>query len=640
VSLTALLALHLLAASPQPASGEPQPALVTGRVLDADGGRPIPGAIVMPFGSATPAPASRVLTNANGEFVIRGLRAGTLVLLATKGGYIDAAHGQTRPSGFGQPVRVASGERYLDVDIRMWRHGVITGTVVDEAGEPVIGVRVQAFLGTRAGGRTSYAPSGLATTDDRGVYRIPQLAPGDYLVAVLTRQTSVPTEVMDVFFAGASTRAQRDELGREMKRIDAAVVPAGSRLASSVGATTIPLDPGTATPTSQPGGGLLVYPTTFYPAVSTAAQAAPVTVRSGLERANVDLQLRPERTVRVSGSLVGPEWLAAHVAVRLVAAGNDAIGSVAGPATITDSTGGFTFVGVTPGQYTVSAVRVPRPPPDPPDDTKMTVQAGTVAIAPRPPSTAGLAPPPPVPADATLWAQLPLAVGQADLNDVIVPLQQGPRMSGRLEFDGTAERPDLTLLSNLRIFLEPADGSPPAGFEGESGHPDEHGGFRTPGVPPGRYVVRVAGPPLSGWTFKGAQYEGRDLADTAVEMRANDITGVVLTFTDRPASIEGTVQTGTMPDGAAIVAAYPVDEEAWTNAGAAARRIKVARVSADGTFAIANVPAGEYYVIAVKDDPASWLDPALLRSLARAAQQVRVTDGDRKSVTLRTVAIR
>lgn len=632
--------LAVLAALPlQQPDAAPQ-ALVAGRVVDAESGRPIPGAIVMPFGSATAAPASRVLTNAAGEFVIRGLRTGTLVLLASKGGFIDASHGQTRPSGFGQTERIEAGRRYLDVDIRMWRHGVITGTVVDEAGEPVIGVRVQAFLGTRAGGRTRFRPAGTATTDDRGIYRIPQLTPGDYLVAVLSRQTSVPTEVMDVFFAGPSTLAERDELGREMKRIDAAVVPAGSHHASSVGPMTIPLEPGTATPTSQPGGGLLVYPTTFYPAAGNAAQAAPVAVRAGLERPNVDLQLRLERTVRVSGSLVGPDGLTAHVALRLVAAGSDAIEAVAGPATITDSTGAFTFVGVTPGQYTVSAVRVPRPPPDPPDDSKMTVQTGGVSIAPRPPAPAGPTPPPPVPADATLWAQLPLAVGQADLDDVIVPLRQGPRMSGRLEFDGTAERPDPTLVSNLRIILEPADGSSSTGFDGESGHPDEHGGFRTPGVPPGRYVVRVAGPPLAGWTFKGAQYEGRDLADTAVEMRANDITGVTLAFTDRPSSIEGTAQTGALPDATAIVAAYPVDEEAWTNAGAAARRIKVTRVSNDGSFALKNVPAGEYYVVAVKDDPPSWQDPALLRSLTRGAQQVRVTDGDHKSVTLRTATIR
>jgi hypothetical protein len=239
-----------------------------------------------------------------------------------------------------------------------------------------------------------------------------------------------------------------------------------------------------------------------------------------------------------------------------------------------------------------------------------------------------------------LCARLPIAVAGQDVAEVNVLLQQAPRMSGRLRFDGVADPPDPTLVANLRVILEPADGSPAApGLESESGHPDEDGGFRTVGVPPGRYVVRVAGLPLPGWTFKGAEYEGRDLADTPIDL-GRDVSGVVLAFTDRPASIEGSVQSGMHPDPDAVIAAYPVDESAWTDAGAAARRIKVAHASRDGSFTLTNVPAGEYYVVAVKDDPASWQDPALLRALTPAARQVRVSDGERAAITLRTVVAR
>jgi hypothetical protein len=236
---------------------------------------------------------------------------------------------------------------------------------------------------------------------------------------------------------------------------------------------------------------------------------------------------------------------------------------------------------------------------------------------------------------------MPIALGDADLTDVVVALRPGPRMSGRLEFDGTAERPDPTLVSNLRITLEPADGSRGVpGMETDGGHPDDRGGFRTPGVAPGRYVVRVSGLPLPGWTFNGARYEGRDIADTPVDIGANDVDGVVLAFTDRPASIAGAVQTGMQADADAIVAAYPTDEDAWVDAGESPRRIKITRVSRDGTFTIANLPAGEYFVIAVKDEPASWMDPALLRSLAGRAQRVRAIDGERTTLSLRTVAAR
>lgn len=619
---------------PQPADPS-QPAMVSGRVVDADTGRPIAGALVTPYGAAAGAPGTVVLTSGTGQFVIRGLRPGNLVLIARKGGYVDASQGQTRPSGFAPPLRVEAGRRYLDIEVRMWRHGVISGTLTDEAGDPVIGARVRAYLAVRAGGGIGYTEAGSGSTDDRGAYRIAQLVPGTYVVGVVSKQTSIPTEVMDVFFNGVSSRAERDALGREMRAIDAAVVPGGSRYATTLGTLTIPLEPGTATPTSR-GDRLLVYPTTFYPSVRTASEAAPLVVRSGVERANVDLQLLPETTSRVSGTLVAPAGLASHVAVRLTRPG-DAAGATDAAVTITDADGSFAFAAVVPGNYLLSAVRLPRPPPDPPDDTRMTIQSDAVTMTPRPPAAPGPSAPPPMPADATLCAQLTIAVGSEDITDLPVVLQEGPRMSGRLEFDGVSDRPDPVLISNLRVVLEPADGSPSApGLGTESGHPDPDGTFRTFGLPPGRYVVRVAGPPLPGWTFKGADHEGRDLADTPIDLR-KDVAGVVLSFTDRAASIEGSVQNGIRIDPDAVVAAYPVDETAWVDAGAAVRRIKVAHAARDGSFTLTNVPAGEYYVIAVTDTAASWQDPAWLRALTPAARQIRVIEGQRTAVTLRTV---
>src|SRR6516162_7289259 len=95
-----LLLVAQLVSGAQPAAVDPsQPAIVSGRVLDAGNGRPIAGAIVTPYGAAAATPGARVLTNGSGEFVIRGLQPGSLVLIARKGGYIDASHGQTRPSG-------------------------------------------------------------------------------------------------------------------------------------------------------------------------------------------------------------------------------------------------------------------------------------------------------------------------------------------------------------------------------------------------------------------------------------------------------------------------------------------------------------------------------------------------------------
>jgi hypothetical protein len=114
--LTVLLAPIVLTLAPQLLAQSSQtdsaslPAIVSGRVLDAGTGRPVAGAIVMPFGTAAaqvptegaPAgPPSRVLTNAGGNFVIRGLHKDRSCC-SRRGGYVDAAYAQRRPAGHGQ----------------------------------------------------------------------------------------------------------------------------------------------------------------------------------------------------------------------------------------------------------------------------------------------------------------------------------------------------------------------------------------------------------------------------------------------------------------------------------------------------------------------------------------------------------
>ena len=65
---------------------------------------------------------------------------------ATKDGYAPGTYGQRRASGPSQLLSLAEGERRTDVTLRVWKYGVIAGTVVDEAGEPVVGVAVRALI--------------------------------------------------------------------------------------------------------------------------------------------------------------------------------------------------------------------------------------------------------------------------------------------------------------------------------------------------------------------------------------------------------------------------------------------------------------------------------------------------------------
>ena len=84
--------------------------------------------------------------------------------------------------GPGVPVAVADGQK-VDVAIRLLPGAVITGVITDGRGTPAPGVTVAA-VETRLSGGTPPAPMRVVT-DDRGVYRIFGLAPGEYLVSAL-----------------------------------------------------------------------------------------------------------------------------------------------------------------------------------------------------------------------------------------------------------------------------------------------------------------------------------------------------------------------------------------------------------------------------------------------------------------------
>jgi hypothetical protein len=640
ILLTAALAAQL----PEP----PPTALVAGRVVDATSGRPVAGVVVTPFGSAvvTSPPATApagVLTNANGDFVLRGLAKGSLVLTGTRGGYVNATYGQRRPGGSTQPIPVEAGQRITEIALRMWKYGSITGTIVDEAGDPVVGTRVQALQKTFIASRRRFAPGPAAATDDRGVYRIAGLTPGDYVVVVPSTQTTVPTDVVESFFTGTPiTETKRLELSREMGSIGSAITPAGSSYAmKTAGGQTFSLQPGTLTPIAA-GTGTLVYPTAYYPAAATAGQAGIVSVRSGEERTGVDLQVRPLRGIRVSGTLMGPDGPSITTGVRLIpAADDDSIDPIDVATTLTDSGGAFTFPAVPAGSYVLRVVRVPRPPVNVEEMTRITVvPSGTMTISSTPAGPASG--PPPVPRDATLVAQMPLSVGDQDLTDLIVWLGAGPRVSGRIEFDGTIDRPSAASITGMRITLDPADGSRLADgtLATQTGRPEESGEFRTYGVPPGRYVVRISTLP-TGWFLKSAAYQNRDIADLPLELESKDVSGVVITFTDRPSSLAGTVRGADGPDPTAVVVAYPVDPGAWSSSGALSRRMRTARAATDGSYSMQGLPAGEYYVVAVKeDDITEWQDPALLRGLSRVAQTVRLVDGEQKKQNLTAAAVR
>jgi sarcosine oxidase gamma subunit len=133
---------------------------------------------------------------------------------------------------------------------------------------------------------------------------------------------------------------------------------------------------------------------------------------------------------------------------------------------------------------------------------------------------------------------------------------------------------------------------------------------------------------------------GRDVSVVPLDLQSAD-TNVILTFTDRPVVLRGAVRTAKgSPDTAAQVMAFPTDVTSSTFEPSL-RRLRSARVSTSGTYEIAGLPPGEYFVIAAGDEASvDFPSPALIRTLARSATRVKIAETGDVTQDLTTVIAR
>jgi hypothetical protein len=279
--------------APSPArAGASGTGAITGRVISEDG-RPLADAVIFlnrAF-ARVPGPPLTATTDAEGRFRVSGLEAGLYMANAMLPGFTvpDAATSEGEMNYY----RIGD-----SINLTLVKGGVITGTVRDANGEPVVAVAVRAArvrdtMGRAQGPRsTGFYPERM--TDDRGVYRIYGLPAGTYMVS-----------------AGGSNRMML---------------------------------------TNAYEGDVQ----TFFPS-STRDTAAEVAVRSGEETAGIDIRYRGERGHTISGKVSGfidtKTPSPASVLLRLLPGG----GYEGATFAMMGSKPGFSFNGVSDGEYEVAA---------------------------------------------------------------------------------------------------------------------------------------------------------------------------------------------------------------------------------------------------------------------------------------------
>jgi hypothetical protein len=644
LALTATMALPL-AATQRPAPGAGA-GFILGRVVDADTGQPVAGVVVSVGAAVAAVPSTselvsinsgppgvtatqRSLTGDDGRFLLRDLTRGRYTVTITAPGYVPGTFGQNRPNGPGQWVDLSQDDRIGDVVIRAWKYGAISGTVLDEHGDPAVGVSLRYLRRVIAGGQARFAPVAAPSTDDRGMFRASGLVPGDYVVGVMVNQETLPSAVVNAYSdAMQGGNPNQSSAYRSLSFSGSASFSGGGFRVGEHLLRTGP--PGLSRPAPGADGRVMTYAPLFYPSAHAPSQATQITVKSGEERAGIDLRLRLVPGFRVSGRVIGPDGPGSFLAMTLVhPTGTDfqSEGTAEAASGASDGNGLFTFLGIPPGQYLLKIRRYPRPVPGPSttiDGASRTTPAGRGASV-EPPESA-------------VWAVAPIVVGNADLTDVNVTLRPGLRVSGSIESSGAAA-PPAPLVQRMTVALQSAEGRTSAPIA-VAARIAADGTFTTAGYQGGRYIVAVAGLP-PGWTLASARLGSRDVSVEPFELSDRDVAGVVLSFTNQSTQISGTVTGPSGPDIGAEVIVFPADSTAWKDIGVPARRSRNERVDRGGRYSAGGLPAGEYFVVAVPSAAIrDWNDPKFLETLIPRAVRVALGDGEKQSVDLKTAVVR
>src|SRR6185503_13559905 len=191
--------------------------VIRGRVIAAGDDRPLAKVEVRVLSSALKVDQA-TLTSANGRYEFTGLAAGRYTIVYSKANFVRASYGQRRPLGPGVPIDVANGQVVTRIDVVLLRTGAVSGRVLDEFGDPAVGVLVAPMRYQFINGERRLQQLGRnASTNDIGEYRMHGLMPGRYFVAATanrfdSRDSNDRTAYAPTYYPGTVNVAEAQRL--------------------------------------------------------------------------------------------------------------------------------------------------------------------------------------------------------------------------------------------------------------------------------------------------------------------------------------------------------------------------------------------------------------------------------------------
>jgi hypothetical protein len=519
------------------------------------------------------------------------------------------------------PIALADGQRTA-IEIAMFRGSAITGVLRDGSGVPMRGVDVRAIDARTLLATPDSSPAELSTTDDRGVFRIYGLLPGEYFIAALP-------------MLGGSGEI----VATSASSIDTALAMLASRRPSTSGTAAVAPPPA---PVPQRAIG---FAPVFYPGTPHHTEAARVRVEAGEERAGVDFEVRPLAMASIDGVVRGDLPNLSAVQVTIIPSGprvSTVMSSTSLSGRPMDAEGRFRFSNLAPGSYRLVARArrgaVESGLPTVVNVTPVARGGGSGGAGGAPQSSSG----------DYLYGVADVDLRGDDVAGVTLVLQLGGTISGRMTFVGSGPTPVPADLSKMRttLSLEGGMGSVSSGgmmmgtglLSSPIATVRPDGTFEIRGIGPGRYTLNITFPSVAeagGWKLRSAVAAARNLLDDVLDLGPGvDLRDVTVKFSDELTQVSGTLQsaTGQLTTDYYIVA-IGTDRSLWRPRS---RRVLSMRPATDGRFVFSDLPAGEYVMAALTDlDPIDLWDAAFLAQIVSAGVTVTVADGEKKVQDLR-----
>ena len=302
--LALLLAFHPAAGVAQQPDASPAAAAqtwhISGKVIDARSGQALARCVVEINPTDNRSQSLSLETGDDGRFDFAGVRSGKYELNAAKRGYLTQSYQEHE--GFSTAIAVGPELKSDDLIFKVTPQAIFYGTVSDESGEPIRRAQVHLYQDRDLDGIRSTQQRQTFITDDRGMYEIPNIGPGNYFLSVSAQP-----------WYAAGMNGVRAPMQSNDSALDVA------------------------------------YPTIFYPEAVDSDDAIPIPVRGG-ERIEANMTLTAQRAMHLHLALAHGQEGGPSVSIERTVFGQ----LERMPALQMNDEGGVEISGVLPGRYEVT----------------------------------------------------------------------------------------------------------------------------------------------------------------------------------------------------------------------------------------------------------------------------------------------